>query len=79
MLVKVWHHANVVEGGVVAARSYGQVAEVRHEGVTFPSKEEFDFHFAKAARVESGPRAYSKGMRGPQLQFFLVADGVEVK
>ena len=77
--MKVWHHANVVEGGVVAAGGDCQVVEVRHEGITFPSKEEFDFHFAKAARVESGARAYSKGMRGPQLQFFLVADGVEVK
>ena len=57
----------------------GQITEIGHEGVTFPAEEEFDFHFIEAVGVQCGAGAHTKGMGGPKLKFFFVANRIKGK
>ena len=64
-LVKIGHHTNVVEGSVVPAGGDGEVAQVRHEGITFPTEEEFNFHFIETLGIKGCAGAHAEGVGGP--------------
>ena len=77
--MKIGHHTYVVEGSVVPAGCDGEVAQVRHEGITFPTEEEFNFHFIETLGIEGCAGAHAERVGRPELELLFVSDRVQIE
>ena len=62
----------------MSSRCDCEIAKVRHESITLPSEEVFDFHFMEPHCIECRACSDAQGVTRPHLQLFLVGDRIKV-